>query len=329
MLMSSHSVPQPKTPRTEALAARAESNAPFHTDRARTTYQNQRLLSWHDADLFVSAYEPAASVRLWSRNSIDVLTIFLQGGAQKHEGEINGSGFRFGAHRRGQVSVYPCDAGMDFDMAHSRLKTCDLHFPKQFATNQLGFREERPLTLQLAKSDPFLFHTAEQFVALENLHDDVYALQKESLFRVLALHLFANCCEGPALPLPVNLHQLSAKRARQLQDYIDSELHRRFSVGELALLAGCDAREFHAVFRNTFGNSPAQYIIDRRLERASQLIRDTTLDITGIALDTGFSSQSHLTTTLRKRRGVTPYQLRKRSARAFLLQREPRRVFTR
>lgn len=329
MLISSNSVLQAKARLAEADAEWAESNAPFHTDRDRATYQNQHLLSWHGANLFVSSYEPAASVRQRSKHSIDVLTILLQGIVRKHEGEINGEVFRFGAHRRGQVSVYPCAARMDFYISHSRLKTCDLHFPQRFATNQLGFREERQLTLQLAKPDPFLFHLAQQFVALKNLQDDVSTLQKDSLFRALALHLFANYCEGPALPLPTHSHQLSATRARQLQDHIDSELRRRFSVGELALLAGCDPREFHTIFRNTFGNSPAQYIIDRRLERASQLIRSTTLDITSIALDTGFSSQSHLTTALRKRRGVTPYQLRKRSARSFLLQRERRPVSAR
>ena len=329
MLMSSHSVPQPKAPFAERLAARAQSNAPFHTDRDQATYQNQHLLSWHGANLFISTYEPTASVRLWSRTSIDGISILLQGMVQKHEGEINGNVFRFGSHRRRQISVFPCAARMDFHMAHSRLKACDLLFPQRFARDQLGFREERQLTLQLARPDPFLFHTAEQFVALVNLHDDVSALQKDSLFRVLALHLFANYCEGPALQLPANLHQLSTARTRQLRDYIDSELHRRFSVGELALLAGCESREFHTIFRNTFGNSPAQYIIERRLERASQLIRNTMLDITDIALDTGFSSQSHLTTTLRKRRGVTPYQLRRRSVHAFLLQREPHRISAR
>ncbi|WP_146643162.1 helix-turn-helix domain-containing protein, partial [Shigella sonnei] len=63
-----------------------------------------------------------------------------------------------------------------------------------------------------------------------------------------------------------------------------------------------------------FSCTPAQYIIERRLERARWLLENTTDSILSIALDCGFGTQSYLSTAIRRHFGVTPRELRARAA---------------
>ncbi|MBR0345894.1 MAG: helix-turn-helix transcriptional regulator [Rudaea sp.] len=312
---------KPRRPAKDSLAPPDGEDGrivtPFDTDRVQESYEHSSLFECQGATVAAARYESTPAAQLRSKNSSDVVFVMLQGTAHRHEGEIDGRGFRYGAMRVGQASAFPLATSLDISVGHTRVESCEFYFPQRFAKNELGIRGEGALRLQMAKPDPFLFHAAKRFVGLGYLHDDVSEMQKESLFRTLALHLFAAYGEGPATLDPC-AREFTALRAYRLRSYIDGELHRRISCRELAVVAGCDLRELSDMFRTTFKATPAQYVIDRRLDRASQLIRDTTLDLADIAFSTGFSGQSHLTTALRKRRGVTPYQLRTRSTSVFV-----------
>ena len=136
----------------------------------------------------------------------------------------------------------------------------------------------------------------------------------DALLRTLALHVHARY----AAPAAASDHRarLAPALVRQLKTFIDTRLERRLSRADLARLAGADARAFSIAFRNTFGMTPMQYVIERRLDRACLLIASTGRDLADIAISAGFSSQSHLTSTLKKRRGITPLKLRREAERA-------------
>jgi AraC family transcriptional regulator len=140
------------------------------------------------------------------------------------------------------------------------------------------------------------------------------ALLADALLRTLALHVFTRYASRAAEPKHRD-DGLADGVERRLEAFIDARLDRRLSRTELARLAGYDARAFSFAFRNSFGMTPAQYVIERRLDRACLLIATTARDLADIAISAGFSSQSHLTSTLKKRRGITPLRLRRESAR--------------
>ena len=58
------------------------------------------------------------------------------------------------------------------------------------------------------------------------------------------------------------------------------------------------------------GRSPYNLIIEKRVERACAMLRDTNASIAEVACACGFSSQQHLTATLSRRLGRTPRRLR-------------------
>lgn len=92
--------------------------------------------------------------------------------------------------------------------------------------------------------------------------------------------------------------------------YIDANLDANLSLETLAGLAGVLTHRFGRAFKRKVGEPPHQYVLGRRIEAARALLRTTGQPIADIAFATGFSSQSHLTTTLRRELGVTPAQLR-------------------
>jgi AraC family transcriptional regulator len=103
---------------------------------------------------------------------------------------------------------------------------------------------------------------------------------------------------------------LSPVAVRRVERYVQERLPGRLDVAALARTVDIDLREFFRRFRAAFHTTPARYIVDQRLRRAKWLLSHTRRDITTIALQTGFASHSHLTTTFRSRNGVTPRAFR-------------------
>jgi AraC-like DNA-binding protein len=83
-------------------------------------------------------------------------------------------------------------------------------------------------------------------------------------------------------------------------------------VAELAQAVGLSPSQFHERFRARVGMTPARFLNDVRLDRAEALLRSGDLPPAEVALAVGFSDQSALTRSLKRRRGVTPGALRGR-----------------
>lgn len=120
------------------------------------------------------------------------------------------------------------------------------------------------------------------------------------LLRALHLRLFG---ETEVLRSgPLDLARLDA--------YIDEHLAHRITVAELAQVACLSPSQFHAQFKDRVGLTPHQYLLRQRLDRAARLLRESDLPLVRVAGECGFSSQSALTTTMRRYLGLTPRSLR-------------------
>ncbi|WP_437543646.1 helix-turn-helix transcriptional regulator [Sorangium sp. So ce367] len=66
------------------------------------------------------------------------------------------------------------------------------------------------------------------------------------------------------------------------------------------------------LFKHAYHQTPYQYVLSRRIEKAMAMLRDERLSIAEIALACGFSNQGHLTTAFKRRTGTTPGAYRKK-----------------
>jgi AraC family transcriptional regulator len=93
-------------------------------------------------------------------------------------------------------------------------------------------------------------------------------------------------------------------------DYIEAALDGPLTLADLAHLAEMPLLRFLRSFASATGTTPHAYMTERRLQRARHLLCTTDDPVAAIALDCGFSHQSHLGTALRQRMGLRPLQYR-------------------
>ena len=110
--------------------------------------------------------------------------------------------------------------------------------------------------------------------------------------------------------IEVNCKGLTHIRLQQVLDYIQTHLDRELSLAELAEVINVSSTYFASLFKQAMGISPHQYVIKQRVERAKVMLKKTDFAIADIALQVGFSSQSHLTQQFKRITGMTPKQIR-------------------
>ena len=104
---------------------------------------------------------------------------------------------------------------------------------------------------------------------------------------------------------------LPAWQTRRVIAYVEANLSRRIPVQELAELLGLSASHFCRAFKCTFGASPRDYVLRRRIEVAQGLMLTTSEPLSAIAVRCGMCDQPHFTRSFHRIVGETPYTWRR------------------
>ena len=112
-------------------------------------------------------------------------------------------------------------------------------------------------------------------------------------------------------PAPQAQGGLSPSAMRRVREYVEAHLSESIGLAELAAVAGLSVFHFAREFKHSAGITPHYYLVQRRIERAQDMLARTGLSATEIALAAGFSDQSHLTRHFRHILGTTPREFRR------------------
>ena len=93
--------------------------------------------------------------------------------------------------------------------------------------------------------------------------------------------------------------------------YMEVYLENPLSLSNLAKSVNISLRQLERLFKLKLGTTPARYYLDLRLERARQLLKQTSMSVLQVAVSTGFTSASHFTQSYKKFFGHPPSQERK------------------
>lgn len=104
---------------------------------------------------------------------------------------------------------------------------------------------------------------------------------------------------------------LPVYKLNRAKRYMLDHLQYPFSLAQLA--AHCEISEFYFSrrFKQATGISPSAWFMQQRIERACRLLRETSLSLTDIALEVGYSSHSHFSRVFRKVKGINPAEYRR------------------
>ena len=169
-------------------------------------------------------------------------------------------------------------------------------------------------------------------LALRPLRDDTF---KDARLRNLCLGLWEHSVQaGPFASLAVDHGMLALATAllartqpnmgvktastaldsaslSRVTDYIEASLAEPFQLVDLADAVGLSIWQLSRAFKAATGQSPHQYILDRRCQRVREMLVSSDVPLAQVAYDCGFASQSHMTSVFRARLGITPGRYRR------------------
>jgi AraC-like DNA-binding protein len=100
--------------------------------------------------------------------------------------------------------------------------------------------------------------------------------------------------------------QHPARHLLRARDLIDARYADPLDVTTVARAARMSPAHFSREFRRTFGESPHQYLLTRRMERAAALLRTTDRPVADICMTVGLRSVGSFTTSFRRTYDLTP-----------------------
>lgn len=127
-----------------------------------------------------------------------------------------------------------------------------------------------------------------------------------NLFQVLVTYLcrlYGNHKQTATTPLV---------RMARVMSHIQQHFREPLSVDDLAGTAHLSRSQFQRMFKRTYHTTPTQFILKVRMHEACEMLKDPNLDITNIALDTGFSSSSFFATQFKQYMGESPSEYRRK-----------------
>jgi transcriptional regulator GlxA family with amidase domain len=148
--------------------------------------------------------------------------------------------------------------------------------------------------------------------ALNEALRDERKLAAECLRRAGAL-LEATERRQAATPAPAK-KGLAPWQLRRVLAHVGANLDKSIRNRELAAIARLSVFHFNVAFRNSVGDSPHEYVIRRRIERAQGIMLSTDAPLSEIAADCGLADQAHLTRLFRRVVGETPAAWRRARA---------------
>jgi AraC-like DNA-binding protein len=123
--------------------------------------------------------------------------------------------------------------------------------------------------------------------------------------------LLLNSCRSLKAYRPSLDRQGGLPKLSRVLDYMNCHLADNIGLAELAALAGCSLQHFKRAFRVSTGTPPHRYLSALRIKRAQVLLAGNKLTLAQVALDCGFASQPHFTSTFRRHTGLSPARWRR------------------
>jgi AraC family transcriptional regulator len=97
---------------------------------------------------------------------------------------------------------------------------------------------------------------------------------------------------------------------RRIKDLVQEKMEEDMNLDEMARSVGLSATHFCQMFRRSMGQSPHQYVLHCRVERAKKMLRASEGRVLDVAIASGFKTQQHFARVFRQMCGTSPTEYR-------------------
>jgi AraC family transcriptional regulator len=160
----------------------------------------------------------------------------------------------------------------------------------------------------MCSRDPFVESICRQFIREMRCGDGCSKMMIESLAQQLVICLIRHhsSLSGSTAFAKTSGPGYRDWRLRRAIEYLEAHLSDDVGLDDVAELVGLSAARVAALFREGTGDPPHRWLMNRRFERACELLGNPSFSITEIAHRCGFASSQHLATVTRRRLATTP-----------------------
>ncbi len=175
-----------------------------------------------------------------------------------------------------------------------------------------GQSRSNSLVTDHAIVDPVIERLAHALIQAEEMGGAFGQSYADGISLAITARLFGGSPTG-ASPQRSRVSGLSKWRLKRATEYMESNLAEPISLADIATAAGLSRMHFAAQFRVATGLRPHEYLLQRRVERARDLLLTSRLALVEIAFEVGFKTQAHFTTVFARFVGETPNVWRQRN----------------
>ncbi len=93
--------------------------------------------------------------------------------------------------------------------------------------------------------------------------------------------------------------------------WIEQNIEENLSIPDLCHMCGLSRRQFFRIFKACTDQTPAEYLLNLRLRKAEELLRDPTMNITEVAFACGFNDSNHFSRSFKAFAGMSPREYKK------------------
>jgi len=161
---------------------------------------------------------------------------------------------------------------------------------------------------------PKISFSADEIVFVENMISEMekeyykkpigYEQAIKGYITVLLIHIFRKMDKG-------NILGKEKKIPTEILDYLDNNYNEKITVNALAERCFYNPSYFSRIFSETFGMSITDYVLEKRFEKACQLLSLTDMTVEAVATESGFRDSGAIFKFFKKRLGLTPAEYRK------------------
>ena len=230
-------------------------------------------------------------------------------------GRVAGEGLRTSTWTSGHIVLLPAGSQGEWCIGPPSAPMIHLHVSptrlQTLAESEPSLKRRTHLVPAVNRKDTALAGLAENIVRELRLRQAGSRIIIESLFQSLCIQLLRTYSDETDMA-GRRAYLIAPFRLKRAREFIEGHLDRHIGLEDIAAAAGLSPFHFARGFKHATGLAPYRYVVLQRVERAKDLLENTSQSLAEIALACGFATQQHLTEIFRTHTGSPPgrYRLR-------------------